>query len=118
METCKIVSYLGIEAERLGRPGCQGAKARRLISEEDGSKNFHARIIEILPSGMIPPHKHDHEHCAFILEGKCIIVCGGKEKTAETGSVVFIPSDVIHSWHNKTNKVTVFFLVDVFPSLS
>ncbi len=114
METCKIVSFVDVEARHLGRPGCHGAKERVLVSERDGAKNFHARIIEILPSGMISPHKHEHEHCAYILEGKCILVCGGEKKSVEEGSTILIPSNLIHSWHNPTNKPTTFLLVDVF----
>ena len=113
METGKIISWLEVKAENLGRPGCRGAKARSLVSEGDGAKNFIARMIEILPSGVIPPHEHEHEHCAFVLEGKCIVVSGGKEKTAGEGSAVFIPANVMHSWHNRTNTVTTLLLVDV-----
>jgi len=112
METFKIISYPHVKTEHLGRPGCLGSKERRLVSEEDGAKNLHARVIEILPSGIIPPHQHEHEHCALILEGKCVIVCGGKERTAEEESVIFVPANVMHSWHNKTEKFATFFLVD------
>ncbi len=114
METCKIISYSKVKAEHLGRPGCLGARERRLISEEDGAKSFHARTIEILPKGLIPPHHHEHEHCAFILEGKCTVVCGSDKKTAQEGSTIFIPVNVTHSWHNTTNTITKFLLVDIF----
>ncbi len=114
MNTCKVVSYLDVKTEHLGRPGCRGARARRLIWEEDGAKNFHARMIEILPSGMIPSHQHEYEHCAFVLEGKCMVICGEEKKTVEEGSAIFIPANVKHSWHNITKTITTFLLVDVF----
>lgn len=112
MDKFKVISYPKVKSEHLGRHGCLGANERRLVSEEDGAEHFHVRVIEILPSGFIPPHQHEHEHCAIMLEGKCVVVCGGKEKTAEEDSVIFIPANVMHSWHNKTSKYAVFFLVD------
>lgn len=112
MTTGKIVSYPEVDAEHVGRRGCLGTKERRLISEEDGAKNFHARMIEILPSGLIPPHQHEHEHCAFILKGECTIICGGKIKTAKEGSAIFMAANTMHSWHNKTNNFITFLLVD------
>jgi quercetin dioxygenase-like cupin family protein len=114
MEPCKVISYSEVKSKHLGRPGCLGARDRQLILEEDGAKNFHARTMDILPSGLIPPHHHEHEHCAFILEGKCIVVCGKEKKTAQEGSAIFIPANATHSWHNTTNTVIRLFLVDIF----
>ena len=112
MKSCKIISHTEVKAEHLGRPGCLGAKEKQLISEDDGANNFHTRIIDILPKGLIPPHQHEHEHCAYILEGECTIICGGKERIVKSGYTVFIPVNIMHSWHNKTGTYVTFLLID------
>jgi len=108
----KVFHYLEVKAQHLGRPGCKGARVRELISEEDGAERFRFRMIEIMPSGSVPPHKHDYEHGVFMLEGECIVICEGKRETIKAGSVVFIPANTLHSWHNPTDKPALLLSAD------
>lgn len=53
-----------------------------------------------IPAGSSPPlHVHHREDEAFwVLEGRVRFVCGEREMIAESGSFVFLPRDVPHTF--------------------
>ena len=56
-------------------------------------------------------HSHPNEQWIFILEGTFRANVGGKDVTANAGSVLYIPSNVIHSGKATEDADVVFFTV-------
>jgi quercetin dioxygenase-like cupin family protein len=56
-------------------------------------------------------HSHPNEQWIYILEGTFKANVGGKEITAKPGSVVYVPSNVLHSGKATPEADVVFFTV-------
>ena len=54
-------------------------------------------------------HSHPNEQWIYILEGTFAAKVGGKDVMAEAGSVLYIPSNVVHSGKATKDKDVVFF---------
>ncbi len=71
------------------------------ISGEDTAGVFTLGEEIIPPEGGPPPHVHTHEDETFyVLEGELEFVVGERTITATTGSVVFAPRGILHSFRN------------------
>jgi quercetin dioxygenase-like cupin family protein len=57
------------------------------------------------------PHSHPNEQWIYILEGTFEADVGGKKVTARPGSVLYIPSGVVHSGKVTADADVVFFTV-------
>jgi quercetin dioxygenase-like cupin family protein len=57
------------------------------------------------------PHSHPNEQWIYILEGTFRANVGGKEVEAKPGSVLYIPSNVMHSGKATADRDVVFFTV-------
>ena len=57
------------------------------------------------------PHSHPNEQWIYILEGTFEMDIGGTKVTARPGSVLYIPSDVVHSGRVTPDADVVFFTV-------
>ena len=57
------------------------------------------------------PHSHPNEQWIYILEGTFRANVGGKEVEAKAGSVLYIPSNVVHSGKATAEHDVVFFTV-------
>lgn len=57
-------------------------------------------VESVLPPGLSPPLHihHDEDEALYVLEGSLTIVCGGRTSRAETGSFVFLPHCVAHTF--------------------
>lgn len=55
------------------------------------------------------PHSHPNEQWIFVLEGTLDSDVGGKKSRVEAGSVVYIPSNVVHSTKVIGERDVVFF---------
>src|ERR1700752_3396865 len=65
-----------------------------------------------MPAGTgAEPHSHPNEQWIYILEGTFIAKIGDTELTAKPGSVVYVPSNVIHSAKATPDGDVVFFTV-------
>ena len=52
----------------------------------------------ILKKGcVVPPHHHEHEQMSYVVKGKLKFEINGKEILLESGEVLHIPSNVVHS---------------------
>jgi len=52
----------------------------------------------ILKKGcVVPPHHHEHEQVSYVVKGKLRFEINGKEILLESGEVLHIPSNVVHS---------------------
>ena len=101
----KITSYVEVEAEE-----CEGSsklKIRWLNNE--GSKTFAVRHIEIEPDGYSPYHSHVWEHEIFVLEGNGTAVGEKVAKSISVGDLISIPGEEVHQIKN-TGKSTLKIL--------
>ncbi len=57
------------------------------------------------------PHSHPNEQWIYILEGTFEMDVGGNKVTAGPGSVLYIPSNVVHSGRVTPDADVVFFTV-------
>jgi quercetin dioxygenase-like cupin family protein len=65
-----------------------------------------------MPAGTsAAPHSHPNEQWIYILEGTFEAEVGGEKITARPGSVIYIPSDVVHSGRVTPDADVVFFTV-------
>ncbi len=65
-----------------------------------------------MPAGTgAEPHSHPNEPWIYILEGTFRATVGGKELEAKPGSIVYIPSDVVHSGRATAEADVLFFTV-------
>ena len=63
-----------------------------------------------MPAGTgAEPHSHPNEQWILILEGTFEANVGGKEIAARAGSVLYIPSNVVHSGKATPDADVVFF---------
>ncbi len=56
-------------------------------------------------------HSHPNEQWIYILEGTFAANIGGKDITAPAGSVVYVPSNVVHTGKATAERDVVFFTV-------
>lgn len=70
---------------------------RILIDEEiSGAKNF-SLLINTMKAGVKgKEHKHDVEHCWYILSGRGTIYIDGKAAEIEPKMAVYVPANVFH----------------------
>jgi quercetin dioxygenase-like cupin family protein len=65
-----------------------------------------------MPAGTgAEPHSHPNEQWIYILEGTFHATVGGKQIEAKAGSVVYVPSDVVHGGKAGADGDVVFFTV-------
>jgi quercetin dioxygenase-like cupin family protein len=65
-----------------------------------------------MPAGTgAEPHSHPNEQWIYVLEGTFRAKVGGQEIEAKPGSVVYIPSNVLHSGVATPEADVVFFTV-------
>jgi len=65
-----------------------------------------------MPAGTgAAPHSHPNEQWIYILEGTFHATVGGKDITAEPGSVIYVPADIVHSGTAGAAGDVVFFTV-------
>ena len=64
------------------------------------------------PGGGPPPHIHSREDEMFyVLEGPMDFLINGEWKTAETGTTVFSPKGIAHTFRNSGSKPVRFLLI-------
>ena len=61
-----------------------------------------------------PPHLHEEmDHYFYVLEGSVRFVVAGVESVASTGSFVYVPRAVAHSFGNPSESATRFLEMNV-----
>jgi quercetin dioxygenase-like cupin family protein len=92
----RIISYGEVEAKET--EGSSKLKIRWLNNE--GSRNFAVRHIEIEPDGYSPHHSHPWEHEIFVLEGSGTAVGEKGVELISIGDLVSIPGGEVHQIKN------------------
>jgi len=65
-----------------------------------------------MPAGTVAePHSHPNEQWIYILQGTFRATVGGKEVEAKAGSLLYIPSNVVHGGKATADGDVVFFTV-------
>ena len=65
-----------------------------------------------MPAGTgAEPHSHPNEQWIYILQGTFRAMIGGQEIVAKPGSVVYVPSNVVHSGGATADGDVTFFTV-------
>lgn len=101
----RVISYGEVEAKEV--EGSSKLKIRWLNNE--GSKTFAVRHIEIEPNGYSPYHSHPWEHEIFVLEGSGTTVGEKGGQSISVGDLISIPGEEIHQIKN-TGKSTLKIL--------
>jgi quercetin dioxygenase-like cupin family protein len=96
----RIVSYGEVEAKE-----CEGSSKLKIRwLNDEGSRNFAVRHIEIEPDGYSPYHSHSWEHEIFVLEGSGTAVGGKTVESISVGDLVSIPANEAHQIKNTGEK--------------
>lgn len=61
--------------------------------------------------GRFPRHTHDQEQVTYVLNGAVTFVIDGKEHRLETGSLVLIPKNTVHSAEARDGGAEVLSVV-------
>ena len=90
------------------------------VAERKMAPGYHAKFVHsenmtlaywnIEEGNALPKHAHPHEQVVNLIEGKFEITVDGESKVLEVGSVVIIPSNVMHSG----KALTSCRIIDVF----
>jgi quercetin dioxygenase-like cupin family protein len=78
-----------------------------LISPEE-APNFAMRKFIIEPGGSMPLHTNLVEHEQYVLNGKAEIIIGDEVITVQKDDIVFIPSEIEHSYRTIGNEAFEF----------
>lgn len=85
---------------------------QRLITDDEGAGNCFMRKFTMKPGAYMPLHGHDDtDHVQYILDGKMEVTLGKKTKTAEKGDMLYIPSDLSHSYENPYEDEVQFLCI-------
>jgi quercetin dioxygenase-like cupin family protein len=78
----------------------------KLIHTDNNTINF----IEVKEGCSVPLHKHIHQQCSFVIEGKFEMTVNGDTQMLDPGFFAVIPSNAVHGG----TAVTDCKLVDLF----
>ena len=71
-------------------------------------------VCEIPEGGGMNPHNHSAVEYYYIQEGKGTVLLGSDVVPVKTGSIVYIPSDVVHAIRNTGTETLT--LIWIFPT--
>ncbi len=111
----KVTHLSHVPQEKVEMEGVRDAYIQWLISDKDGAPNFAMRRFIVKAGGYTPFHHHPYEHEVLILSGKGQVIIGNNAYDVHSGSVVFVPPDVMHQFRNSGNGDLEF--ICVIPNL-
>jgi len=98
------VNYEEVSAKPVEREGFAHTRARYLITEEQGAKNFAMRLFEFDPGGHTSYHSHPWEHEIFVKKGHGVLVSEDVRHAVKQGDVIFIPGGERHQFINESDQ--------------
>jgi quercetin dioxygenase-like cupin family protein len=60
-----------------------------------------------------PPHKHEHEEILIVFEGTVETFLEGKTELAESGSVIYLASNQMHSLRNAGTTPCRYYVIEL-----
>lgn len=72
----------------------------QILLGPDEMPNFAMRKFTIEVGGSIPLHTNTLEHEQYVLRGKGQIVLGSETRDVSSGSIVYMPEGIAHSYKN------------------
>ncbi len=101
-----VKNYRDVKEENVEIKGGEGIKIRWLIDDSTGI-NFAMRRYEL--TGVIPVHRHSHEHQIYVLEGESEIIDDrGEIEQFNKGDFAFIAPNEPHGFRSKDKEKVVF----------
>jgi quercetin dioxygenase-like cupin family protein len=86
----------------------EGTTLRRVISDEQGARNFIMDIFQLDSGGHTKDHSHPWEHEIFVVRGEGAVVGKHGEMAFKEGDVIFIPPDEPHQIRNTGSSAIEF----------
>jgi len=111
----KVVHYTEVPAQTM--PDIEGVTIRWVISKDDGAPHFAMRVFELQPGSSSPHHSHWWEHEVFVLDGEGVLHTEEGNSPLGPGTVVFVPGDLVHHFHNSGSGVLRFLCLVPHPEL-
>ncbi len=102
-------------SDKIPYSGDQKKKGREFFHGANHS-GFHLEAHEtILGAGTQThaPHKHEHEEIVIVVEGTAETYVGGKTEIAETGSVIYLGSNQMHSVRNVGTTPCRYYVLEL-----
>ena len=83
-----------------------------LTSKDDTDGTYSVVEAKVFPKGGPVPHIQTREHEGFyVLEGEITFNVNGKEIVAKQGTFVNVPTNVTHSFKNKTDTLAKMLII-------
>ena len=95
-----VFDYSSVKDEEVNEEGAVGVRVRWLIDRRLGADKFAMRMFEFQPGGHTALHSHPWEHEVYVLEGRGVVLAGGKRHEVQAGTVVYIPPNEPHQFRN------------------
>lgn len=84
-----------------GRDGdIPGYAHRTLVAAAAGAVHTDLGLGKLEPNASTPLHVHAYEQCAYVLEGRPVVVLGGERYQLERGDYALFPVGMAHGWEN------------------
>ena len=95
-----VFDYSSVGDEEVVEEGAVDVRVRWLIDRRIGADKFAMRMFELQPGGHTALHSHPWEHEVYVLEGRGVVLAGGKRHKVQAGTVVYIPPNEPHQFRN------------------
>ncbi len=97
--------------------GFQGVNSIWMVLKRTDLAEFSSRIFRMEPGGHTAIHTHEREHVAVVVSGSCRVEVGEESWTAEAGSIITIPPNLIHRFTNPDKERLVLLIMNMTPRI-
>ena len=97
--------------------GFQGVNSIWMVLKRTDLAEFSSRIFRMEPAGHTAIHTHEREHVAVVVSGSCRVEVGEESWTAEAGSIITIPPNLIHRFTNPDKERLVLLIMNMTPRI-
>jgi quercetin dioxygenase-like cupin family protein len=94
-----------------GAPALETVRGRHGLILQSGEK-IMMMVLTVEPGIPTPPHSHPHEQVGYLIEGRGVLLSGGKSVEIEAGTSFLIPPYESHNFNALGNKPAK--IIDVF----
>ena len=98
-------------------PGFQGVNSIWMVLKRTDLAEFSSRIFRMEPGGHTAIHTHEREHVTVVVSGSCRVEVGEESWTAEAGSIITIPPNLIHRFTNPDKERLVLLIMNMTPRI-